>query len=217
MLRPTLLEAQRTIPQALTFSEGVRFIAWHLRCPFLGECRQGLKHFWNHRAYVGNGPALSSHIKKGHVPYSPVHRALDKYQRLYVVLSYSAGPLSWDIIQLAMFPDMQIRSGVSWFQWQLIEAVWHGFWEADIYIMCAKISTPWASGSLSPGSNLCGVLGKYQGMYWVAACFIFVCQLNTSWDPLACKCYYDSTVKLKLKSCQKRLYFPWLSWFWISL
>ena len=33
--------------QALTLLGGVKFIAWLQRRPFLGECRQGLRHFWN--------------------------------------------------------------------------------------------------------------------------------------------------------------------------
>ena len=33
------------------------------------------------------------------------------------------------------------------------------------------------------------------GLYWVTACFIFVCQLNTSWDPYGNKyhCYYSTS------------------------
>ena len=35
--------------QALTLSSRAIFIAWYLRCLFLGECRQASRHFWNYR------------------------------------------------------------------------------------------------------------------------------------------------------------------------
>ena len=32
-----------------------------------------------------------------------------------------------------------------------------------------------------------------QGLYWVTACFIFICLLDTSWDPYSSKCYYSTS------------------------
>ena len=73
-LRLVLFEHQGAVPfhQALTFSGGARFIAWHLRYFFLGGCRRGSGHFWNHWVCGGYGPTLSFHNKKGHVLYSLV-------------------------------------------------------------------------------------------------------------------------------------------------
>ena len=45
-------------PKALTLSGAARFIAWHLRRPFLGKCRQGLRKFWTHQACLGYDPVL---------------------------------------------------------------------------------------------------------------------------------------------------------------
>ena len=64
VLRPVLLKPQGAVPQALTLPGGVRFIALCQRCPFLRECRRGSRHFWNHRAYLGNGPEPGFHNKK---------------------------------------------------------------------------------------------------------------------------------------------------------
>ena len=62
--RPTHLEHQGSVPQALTLLGGVRFIVWHLRRSFLEECRWGPRHFWSHRACLGYGPMLGSTLKK---------------------------------------------------------------------------------------------------------------------------------------------------------
>ena len=61
--------------------------------------------------------------------------------------------LGWDTIQLAVFLGTQIRSKVPWLWWQLVVDPWQGFWEAGIYVTCAKPSTLWAWGGCSPGSN----------------------------------------------------------------
>ena len=47
VLRLVVLEPQRAIPQALTILREARFIAWRLRCLFLGECQWELRHFWS--------------------------------------------------------------------------------------------------------------------------------------------------------------------------
>ena len=56
-LRSVLLAPQGMSPQTLTLSGRARFIAWNLRHPFLGESWWGSRHFWNHKACVGYGPA----------------------------------------------------------------------------------------------------------------------------------------------------------------
>ena len=49
--------------QALTLLGGARFIAWCLRCPFLGECWLGLRYFGECRACLGYGSAPGSTLK----------------------------------------------------------------------------------------------------------------------------------------------------------
>ena len=49
-LRLVSLSLRWAFLQALNLSGGVRFITWHLRCPFLGECWWSPRHFWNHWA-----------------------------------------------------------------------------------------------------------------------------------------------------------------------
>ena len=71
-----------------------------------------------------------------------------------------------------MLHDTLIKSGVSWFQWQSVEAVWH---EASIHVMCSKTGAPWASGGHPPQALIfsrgatfitwhlrCLFLGEYQ-------------------------------------------------------
>ena len=55
-----ILEPQGAVPHALTLLGGVRFIAWYLRCPFLGECRRVSRHFWDCRTRLGYGPTTGS-------------------------------------------------------------------------------------------------------------------------------------------------------------
>ena len=43
--RPASSSFRGASPQALTFLEGARFIAWRLKHLFLGECRRGPRHF----------------------------------------------------------------------------------------------------------------------------------------------------------------------------
>ena len=43
-----------------------------------------------------------------------------------------------------MFADTRIRSGVSWFRWQSVDAVWHGVRKASIHVMRAMNGAPWA-------------------------------------------------------------------------
>ena len=50
--------------QALICSVGACFIAWRVRCPYLGECRRGPRHIWNRRACLNDGSTPSFHIKK---------------------------------------------------------------------------------------------------------------------------------------------------------
>ena len=76
VLRPASLEFQGVVPQTLIPSGGARFIAWRMRRLFLGECWRGLKPFWNY----GLTPGSHKKEKKGHVPYSCLCGALDKYQ-----------------------------------------------------------------------------------------------------------------------------------------
>ena len=77
----TYLELQGAAPQVLTLLGGVRFIAWHLRRPFSGECRRGPRHFWECRARLGYGPAPGPILKKascntrplGQIPLISIH------------------------------------------------------------------------------------------------------------------------------------------------
>ena len=59
------LGPQEDIPQALTLTTEVRFIAGRLRHPFLVEFRLGPRYFWTHWGCVSYGPALSLTLKKG--------------------------------------------------------------------------------------------------------------------------------------------------------
>ena len=51
------LEPQGAVPQVLNLHRGVRFIAWRLGHPSLGECQRSLRHFWSRWMRVGFGPA----------------------------------------------------------------------------------------------------------------------------------------------------------------
>ena len=63
-LRPALLEPQEAVPQALTLSRGAMLITWRLRHPSLGECRRGLRHFWECQGYLGYSPAPGHTLKR---------------------------------------------------------------------------------------------------------------------------------------------------------
>ena len=41
-------------------------------------------------------------------------------------------------LQPHVFTGTRIGSGVSWFRWPSVEAIWHGFWEAGIHVTHAK-------------------------------------------------------------------------------
>ena len=43
----SILEPQRAVPWGSNPPWRARFITWHLRRPFLGECRRGPRHFWS--------------------------------------------------------------------------------------------------------------------------------------------------------------------------
>ena len=47
MQRPASSSLRRLSLQVLTLLGGAKFIAWRLRWPFLGECRQDSRHFWS--------------------------------------------------------------------------------------------------------------------------------------------------------------------------
>ena len=51
-------------PHALILLGGARFIAWHLKRSFLGECRRVPRHFLSHRACLGYYPAPGPTLKK---------------------------------------------------------------------------------------------------------------------------------------------------------
>ena len=55
--------------QALTLFGGVGFIAWRLRCPSLGECRWGPRHFWDCWTHVGFSPVPRPTKKKDLLPH----------------------------------------------------------------------------------------------------------------------------------------------------
>ena len=66
----------------------------------------------------------------------------------------------------------------------------------NIYIcMCICVKKNWYIYIYIPAFNL----GVLEGLYWVAICFIFVCQLDASWGPLAGKsyCYYSKGFKCR--------------------
>ena len=66
-------------PQVLTLLGGVRFIAWCLRLPFLGECRQGPKHFGECRTHLCYSPAPRNTLKKALCHTCPDGRTANKY------------------------------------------------------------------------------------------------------------------------------------------
>ena len=51
-----------------------------------------------------------------------------------------------------MFVGTQIWSGVSWFKWQLVEAVWRGFRETGINVGHAKTGILEEGLGLLPGA-----------------------------------------------------------------
>ena len=83
----------------LTLSGGTRFIARHLRGPFLEECWRVSRHFRNCRVYVGYGPAPGSRNKNGHVHFTRTWGAR-QYQGLYWAIAsflfVSQLDASWD-------------------------------------------------------------------------------------------------------------------------
>ena len=66
-------------PQDSTLFGGARSIAWCLRRPSLGECRRGLRDFWECRAHLGYGPASGPTLKKASCHTCPVVGMEDKY------------------------------------------------------------------------------------------------------------------------------------------
>ena len=67
------------VPQALTLLGGVRFIAWCLRRPFLGECQRGPRHFWECRVRLVYGPARTN-LKKALCHTCSFGGAVNKYR-----------------------------------------------------------------------------------------------------------------------------------------
>ena len=67
--------------QALTLSGEVGFIALHLKCPSLGECQCGSRHFLNYWACVGFDPAPGPTLKKALCHTCLVGEMYDKYTR----------------------------------------------------------------------------------------------------------------------------------------
>ena len=72
-------------PQVLTLFGEVWFIAWRLRCPFLGECRRGLRYFWKCWARSDYGPAPGPTLKKALCHTLPVGGSSDKYHCAHIV------------------------------------------------------------------------------------------------------------------------------------
>ena len=66
--------------QALTLLRVVRFIAWCLRGPFLGEYQWGPRHFWSHQACLGYSPVPRPTLKKALCLTRPDGGTVDKYQ-----------------------------------------------------------------------------------------------------------------------------------------
>ena len=56
-------------PQTLTLFGGVRFIAWRLRRPSLGECRQGPETFLGLPDVSGQQPCNRTHLKNSLMPH----------------------------------------------------------------------------------------------------------------------------------------------------
>ena len=63
--------------RTLTLFEGATFIAWHLRHPFLEECRRGKRHFWSHQSLQ---PYHQTHLKRALCHTRPVSWTYDKYR-----------------------------------------------------------------------------------------------------------------------------------------
>ena len=77
-------------PRALTLLGGPSFITWYLRCPFLGECQWGPRHFWKcqlmgprhcweYRPCLGYCPVPRPTLKKAMCHTCLFGVALDKY------------------------------------------------------------------------------------------------------------------------------------------
>ena len=69
-------------PQALTLLGGARFIVWRLRRPSFGECRRGLRHFWECWACLGYVLVLGPTLKKALCHTRPVGWTEEKYRRV---------------------------------------------------------------------------------------------------------------------------------------
>ena len=67
-------------PQALTHFRESRFITWHLKCSFLGECWRDPKYFWSCQACLGYGPVPGPTLKKALCHTHLVGGTYDKYQ-----------------------------------------------------------------------------------------------------------------------------------------
>ena len=70
----------------------------------------------------------------------------------------------WDTLRPAVFTSTRIRSGVSCFRWQSVEAIGHGFWEAGIHLPRAKTGAPRASGAVPQALTL------FEGAKFITRC-----------------------------------------------
>ena len=50
-------------PSSQAYLGKIWFIIWRLRCLFLGECQRGPRHFYSHRAFLGNDPRPGPNFK----------------------------------------------------------------------------------------------------------------------------------------------------------
>ena len=83
-----------------------------------------------------------------------------------IFLTYSSSPLGWDTLQPAMLLGTQIRSGVSWLLWQLVEAVWHGCQRSQ-----ANVFRSWDQQSLSLRRPSSQALTLFGGSLFLGECW----------------------------------------------
>ena len=86
--------------------------------------------------------------------------------------------LGWNTLWSVTLVGTQIWSGVSWFWWQLVKAIWHGFREASIHVGCTKTGILEPHGAIPPGSNL-----PWRGLLYCLApeVLLFSCNADEAW------------------------------------
>ena len=81
---------------------------------------------------------------------------VSKLEPLHQMVLYHIQILNWasltrGTLWSAMFLGTMISPGVSYFRWESVKAICHGFREDGIYVTRTKTSAPWATGGHRPG------------------------------------------------------------------